>query len=77
MPEPAEAPEQAETPDAEAPATNVVELTLQPLSEAEPEPGIPGSATALSELELLEWSVGDDPDACGRIVMVTSAETTA
>jgi len=31
----------------------------------------------LSELELLEWSVGDDPDACGRIVMVTSAETTA
>jgi quercetin dioxygenase-like cupin family protein len=35
------------------------------------------NAPVLEELELLEWSVGDDPDACGRIAMVTSAETGA
>jgi quercetin dioxygenase-like cupin family protein len=35
------------------------------------------NAPVLEELELLEWSVGDDPDAGGRIAMATSAETGA
>jgi quercetin dioxygenase-like cupin family protein len=35
------------------------------------------NAPVLEQLELLEWSVGDDPDAGGRIAMATSAETGA
>jgi quercetin dioxygenase-like cupin family protein len=35
------------------------------------------NAPVLDELELLEWSVGDDPDVSGRIAMATSAETGA
>src|SRR4029450_12960795 len=35
------------------------------------------NAPILEELELLEWSVGDDPDTRGRIATATSAETKA
>ena len=35
------------------------------------------NAPVLEELELLEWSVGDDPDTGGRFGMATSAETGA
>ena len=35
------------------------------------------NASDLSELQMLGWSVGDDPDVGGRIATVTSAETGA